>query len=69
MLEGEGWENLGGSTPRFRLDGTLDFLQNQFKHVIEDKVIYRFMQCMRTYMDTRGRKTRQEAPLSPKRTS
>ncbi|CAM9575547.1 unnamed protein product [Hapterophycus canaliculatus] len=38
MFEGEGWEKLGGSNPRSRLDGTLDFLQKQFKHVIEDKV-------------------------------
>lgn len=38
MLEGEGWEDLGDSTPRSRLDGTLEFLQKQFKHVIEDKV-------------------------------
>ncbi|CAN0149209.1 unnamed protein product [Scytosiphon promiscuus] len=38
MFEGEGWESIGDSTPRSRLDGTLDFLQKQFKHVIEDKV-------------------------------
>ncbi|CAN0234818.1 unnamed protein product [Pylaiella littoralis] len=38
MLEGEGWESRGESTPRSRLDGTLDFLQKQFKQVIEDKV-------------------------------
>eukprot|EP00752_Nemacystus_decipiens_P018614 g16689.t1 len=38
MLEGEGWESFGDSTPRSRLDGTLDFLQDQFKQVVEDKV-------------------------------
>lgn len=41
MLEGEGWEreSFADSTglARSRLDGTLDFLQDQFKHVIEDK--------------------------------
>ncbi|CAM9431221.1 unnamed protein product, partial [Ectocarpus fasciculatus] len=38
MLEGEGWEGAGESTPRSRLDGTLDFLQKQFKQVIDDQV-------------------------------
>lgn len=38
MFEGEGWESFGDSAPRSRLDGTLDFLQDQFKQVIEDKV-------------------------------
>lgn len=41
MLEGEGWESGSESTPRSRLDGTLDFLQDQFKQVIEDKVYKR----------------------------
>ena len=38
MLEGEGWEARGTSTPRSRLDGTLAFLQNQFQELMEDKV-------------------------------
>lgn len=38
MLEGEGWEARGASTPRSRLDGTLAFLQNQFQELMEDKV-------------------------------
>ncbi|CBJ27707.1 Nuclear pore complex protein Nup93, putative [Ectocarpus siliculosus] len=38
MLEGEGWEGAGASTSRSRLDGTLDFLQKQFKQVIDDQV-------------------------------
>lgn len=38
MLEAEGWEARGDSTPRSRLDGTLAFLQNQFQELMEDKV-------------------------------